>query len=158
MRSQLKTKHGFLPLFLTICLGFWSACLQAQVTPTQVSALVEALRLAAPDTGIEDDGLYSEWQVKPDNITRWSGRCLGETLTVEEFHASSKQARRILECKMREVFDEQYAVSQGDESLAVQRTAAWWMTGDPNSYDQASVDTYINKVLNFYRKERDSGT
>lgn len=158
MKSRLRWTHRMLPIFLAISLGFWMASLQAQVTSDQVTALVEALRLAAPDTGIEDDGLYSEWQIKPDNISRWSKRCLGVTLTVEEFEASPKLARQILECKMREVFDEQYAASQGYESLAVQRTAAWWMTGDPNRYDQSPTDTYTNKVLNFYWQERGSGS
>ena len=39
-----------------------------QVTNTQVGALVEALRLAAPKTGKPNDGLYSEWQVTPGII------------------------------------------------------------------------------------------
>ncbi|MGL5193832.1 MAG: hypothetical protein ACRC8Y_09520, partial [Chroococcales cyanobacterium] len=39
----------------------------AQITEAKVDSLVEALRLAAPDTGREDDGLYSDWQSELPN-------------------------------------------------------------------------------------------
>ncbi|HBK64181.1 MAG TPA: hypothetical protein DD000_11830, partial [Cyanobacteria bacterium UBA11166] len=61
-----------MPRLLLSAIGFWTIPARAQVSDNQVSALVEALRLAAPQTGTENDGLYSEWQIKPDNIPRWS--------------------------------------------------------------------------------------
>lgn len=60
-----------------LSLGLWSSPVSAQVSDAQVSALVEALRLAAPQTGRVDDGLYSDWQIKPGNIPRWSKQCIG---------------------------------------------------------------------------------
>jgi hypothetical protein len=39
-----------------------------------------------------------------------------------------------------------------DETLAVRRAAAWWMTGDPDQYDQESTAEYTNKVLFYYRE------
>ena len=52
-------------------MGLWALPVRAQ-TDAQVAALVEAFRLAAPDTGTENDGLYSDWQIKPENIISWS--------------------------------------------------------------------------------------
>jgi len=43
--------------------SFWTAPAQARVSDTQVAALVEALRLSAPNTGNPNDGLYSDWKI-----------------------------------------------------------------------------------------------
>ncbi len=125
---------------------------QAQVSERQIDALVEALRLAAPQTGIEDDGLYSDWQIKPDNIVRWSERCTGVAMTPEEFQANPVESREILKCVMSGVLEKQYTASNNDESVAVLRSAAWWMTGNADQYDSDYARSYTNKVLKFYRE------
>ena len=145
---------GYL-VFVVILAGAGSAPAPAQtgVSEAQAQALVEALRLAAPDTGNQNDGLYSDWQVKPDNIVRWSRRCHNRELTPAEFAANPTIARRILVCKMHGVLDEQYIDSHHDEALAVRRTAAWWMTGDPERYAAEPTAAYTQKVLDFYRQQ-----
>lgn len=124
---------------------------QAQVSDTQVGALVEALRQAAPQTGTKNDGLYSEWQIKPTNIPRWSRQCIGRELTPAQFEASPVMARGILVCVMRGVLRDQYRASGNNETVAVQRAASWWMTGDPTRYNNAPTASYTQKVLNFYK-------
>jgi len=132
----------------------WTLPVQAQLSDAQVGALVEALRLAAPQTGIENDGLYSDWQIKPENIPRWSRQCTGKELTPTQFQDSPATARSILVCVMRNVFREQYGASNNNESLAVQRTASWWMTGDATRYNSTPTTSYTQKVLNFYQQQR----
>ena len=122
----------------------------AEISEAQVAALVEALRLAAPVTGIQDDGLYSDWQIQPENIARWSRRCHDRELTPAEFAADPPVARRILVCKLHGVLDEQNLTSHDDETLAVRRTAAWWMTGDPERYNDPATAAYTQRVLEFY--------
>ncbi len=130
--------------------SLWTAKAQDQITDAQIAAFVEALRLSAPNTGIPNDGLYGEWKVKEDNIVRWSKRCTGTEMTPAEFEADSQKAREIISCIMGKVLREQYDISK-DESIAVRRAAAWWMTGDPAQYDsQAKV--YTERVLSFYEK------
>lgn len=138
---------------LLVLLGLWTSPVPAQepISDRQVAALVEALRLAAPKTGIEDDGLYSDWQIKPNNITRWSRRCLGVELSPQEFEANPITAREVLICVMGDVLREQYIAGNYDESVAVRRTAAWWMTGDPEQYDSGSTRAYTQKVLDYYQ-------
>ncbi len=53
---------------------------------------------------------------------------------------------------MRDVFSEQYTESENNESLAVQRAAAWWMTGDANQYNNSSTASYTQRVLDLYRQ------
>lgn len=55
---------------MIIGLGFLPSLAQAKppASATQVAAMVEALRLAAPKTKKRDDGYYSEWQVKPETL------------------------------------------------------------------------------------------
>lgn len=125
---------------------------QAQISQEQARALTEALRLAAPQTGLEEDGLYSEWQVKPSNIARWSKRCIGDPLTPLLFESNPGLAGQVVECVMSDVLRDQYRVS-GDESVAVRRAASWWMTGDPEQYDRGSTAGYTDKVLSFYRAQ-----
>jgi len=126
---------------------------QAQVSQDQVRALAEALRLAAPQTGRADDGLYSEWKVKPGNIARWSKRCIGDALTPLLFESNPGLAGQVVECVMRDILRDQYQASGGDEPVAVRRAASWWMTGDPEQYDSGSTAGYTQKVLGFYRAQ-----
>lgn len=126
----------------------------SQVSDTQVGSLVEALRMAAPPTDTPNDGLYSEWQVKAENIPRWSQQCNGKELTPTQFQDSPVTARAILVCVMRDVLREQYTASNNNESLAVQRAASWWMTGDANQYNSDSTAAYTQKVLDFYKQSR----
>jgi len=117
-----------------------------------VAAFVEALRQAAPQTGRADDGLYSDWKIKPANIPRWSKRCTGQELTPEEFAARPATARVVLTCVMGEVLRAQYTASHHNEAVAVQRAAAWWMTGDPHQYNSAATRAYTQKVLRLYQQ------
>lgn len=124
----------------------------AQVSNAQIAKLVDALRQAAPETDSPEDDLYGAWQVKAENIPRWSQQCLGRELTPTQFQDSPVTARSILVCVMRDVFNEQYKASNKDEPLAVRRAASWWMTGDPNQYGNGAIATYTEKVLGFYRE------
>ena len=126
---------------------------QAQISDTQVAALVEALRLSAPNTGNPNDGLYSDWKIKWENIIRWSKRCTGKEIEPAEFEANTQKAREILACIMGKILREQYEISK-DESVAVRRAASWWMTGDPDQYDSPRTSPYTRKVLDFYRRAR----
>lgn len=144
--------------FLIISIMFavsslWIVPAQAQIGDTQVAALVEALRLSAPDTGNPNDGLYSDWKIKWENILRWSKRCTGTEIEPAEFEANTQKAREILACIMGKILREQYAISK-DESIAVRRAASWWMTGDPDQYDTTPTNSYTRKVLDSYRKLR----
>jgi hypothetical protein len=132
--------------------GLWLLPAHADITAARVAAFVEALRQAAPQTGWADDGLYSDWQIKPANIPRWSKRCLGQELTPEEFAARPETARAVVTCVMGGVLREQYAASNHDEAMAVQRAAAWWMTGDPEQYQSDATRPYIQKVLRLYQQ------
>lgn len=138
-------------IMLSVGLGFCSA--EAQMADTQVRAFVEALRLAAPQASADREGLYSEWQVKPANVPRWSKRCTGKELTPTEFATDVDAARSILVCVMRGVLQEQYQGAQGDIDLTVRRAASWWITGDPKRYDDVAITSYTVKVLNFYHKQ-----
>jgi hypothetical protein len=126
---------------------------QTQTSDKQVSALVEALRLSAPNTGNPNDGLYSDWKIKRENIIRWSKRCTGTEMEPAEFEANTEKARAIIACIMGKILREQYEISK-DESVAVRRAASWWMTGDPDKYDTTPTSSYTMKVLGFYRRAR----
>lgn len=131
-------------------LGALTPCLvQAQISEAKVEALVEALRLAAPPAGA-DAGLYSDWRVKPDNIARWSRRCLNREVTPEQFAADQALARPVLVCVMGPVLRDQFALSGHNEIVAVQRAAAWWLTGDPAQYRSGSTGDYTLRVLEAY--------
>lgn len=129
----------------------WIAHAQPQITDNQVAAFVEALRLSAPNTGNPNDGLYSDWKIKWENILRWSKRCTGTEMEPAEFEANTQKAREILSCIMGKILREQYAITE-DESIAVRRAASWWMTGDPDQYDTPQTRRYTRKVLDFYRR------
>lgn len=123
------------------------------ITDAQVVALVEALRLSAPRTGISNDGLYSDWKIKESNILRWSRQYAGKEIAPDEFQANPEEARELLICVMGKILREQYAICK-DESMAVRRAASWWMTGDPGQFDTPPTSSYTMKVLGFYMSKR----
>lgn len=136
-------------------LGLSALPVQAQqVSSTQVNALVEAFRKAAPQTGRANDGLYSDWQVKPENIPRWSRFCTGKSITPAQFEANPTQARQIMTCIIGDLFKDEYKASQNNEQVAVLRSAAWWMTGDATQYNRGSTASYAQQVLKFYQQQR----
>jgi hypothetical protein len=143
---------------LIASIGLSALPVKAQVADVQVGALVEALRQAAPKTGKVDDGLYSDWQIKPANIPRWSKRCIGREMTIPEFESDTATARQVLVCVMRNIMQEEYKASGNNESLAVRRAASWWMTGNPSLYNSGTTNTYTQKVLDFYQKQRSGVT
>ncbi len=120
-----------------------------QISDAKVEALVEALRLSAPEAG-PDSGLYSDWKIKPDNIGRWSMRCLNQEVTPDQFAADEALARRVLVCVMGTALRDQLAASDQNEIVAVQRAAAWWMSGDPEQYRSGATGAYTLKVLETY--------
>lgn len=128
---------------------------QSPIGDAQIATFVEALRLSAPRSGNPENGLYSDWKIKAQNIRRWSKSCTGTSIDPEEFAADPEQARQILACVMGKILREQYAIS-GNESVAVRRAASWWMTGDPDSYDTPPTDSYTKRVLNFFTMLRDA--
>jgi hypothetical protein len=132
--------------------GLWLQPAHADIAAARVAAFVEALRQAAPQTGRADDGLYSDWKIKPANIPRWSKRCTGQELTPEAFASRPETARAVVTCVMGDVLREQYTASNHDEAVAVQRAAAWWMTGDPEQYQSGATRPYIEKVLRLYQQ------
>jgi hypothetical protein len=144
LRSIPRRFRWLTVLFL---LGMMPFVAQAQLSDAKVEALVEALRVAAPPASA---GLYSDWRVKPDNIVRWSKRCLDREVTPEQFAADQAVARPVLVCVMGPVLRDQFAQSNHNEMVAVQRAAAWWMTGDPTQYRTGSTGDYTLRVLEAY--------
>lgn len=150
--SAMRLRVSRLILGTGLGLGLAILPAQAQVSDAQVANLVEALRQAAPQTGRPDDGLYSDWQIQPANIPRWSQACIGRSLSPSEFEADIATARQVLVCVMRDVLQDEYRNSGSDEAIAVRRSAAWWMTGDPNRYSQGETAAYTERVLRFYQQ------
>lgn len=122
----------------------------AQLSDTQVDRVVEALRQASkPEKS--NTGFYSDWQVKPENITRWSKACGGREISPTEFQANSGTARSIVTCVVRDVLKQEAKAIGNNETIAVQRVAAWWMTGDPNKFNARETAPYVQKALKAYQ-------
>ena len=142
---------------LIVSLGLSALPAQAQVSSTQVNALVEAIRQAAPQTGPNKDGVYSDWQILPGNIPRWTKFCTGQTATPQQFESNPQLARQVVSCIVKDALQDEYPASGNQEAIAVQRVAAWWMTGDPTRYTNPATSPYTQKVLSFYQKNKSGG-
>lgn len=129
----------------------------AQVTDAQVGRVVEALRQASkPEKPVS--GLYSDWQVKPENVTRWSKACQGREISPAQFATNADAARSIVTCVIRDQFKQEYQASGKNEAIAVQRVAAWWQTGDGSRYRSAELSPYVQRVLGFYNPSAEKAT
>ncbi len=140
---------------LLVSLTLWTLPVEAQqLSKPQVEAMVDALRQAAPKTGIKDDKLYSQWQITPGIIPSWSKQCLGREITPKQLESSPALARSIVSCIVRRELPKQYAVSNKNETMAVRRTACWWMTGNPTSCTSGQTAKYVQNVERFYQQAR----
>lgn len=122
----------------------------AQLSDAQVDRMVEALRQASKPEN-PNTGLYSDWQVKASNIPRWSKACGGREITPAEFQANPGTARSIVTCIVRDVLKQDAKAIGNNETIAVQRVAAWWMTGDSNKFGAREISPYVQKALRAYQ-------
>ncbi|MBD2193983.1 MULTISPECIES: hypothetical protein [Calothrix] len=127
---------------------------QQQATNTQVAAMVEALRQAAPQTGSQNDGLYSQWQVKPETLKGWARTCLKKEITPTQFENSPETARQIVSCIARRELNQQLRARNNNEIGAVNGVACWWMTGQYTGCNSGFTATYVQKVVKLYQQER----
>lgn len=143
----------FLLSGVIVTLGLLPITVQAQQPSlnTQVAAMVEALRLAAPKTGEANDGYYSEWQVKPQTLKSWSKFCLKKEVSPAEFENNSQLARQVVSCVVQRELKAQLEATN-NETQAVQGTACWWMTGEYKGCDSGFSADYVKKVLDYYQK------
>ncbi|MEC4815068.1 MAG: hypothetical protein SAK29_17575 [Scytonema sp. PMC 1069.18] len=124
-----------------------------QASNPQIAAMVEALRLAAPKTGKTNDGLYSEWQVKPETLKGWSRTCLKKEVTPTQFENDPKLAREVVSCITRRELNNQLAATGNNETAAVRGAACWWMTGSYSGCNQGFTADYVNKVVGYYKQQ-----
>ncbi|MFN6501447.1 MAG: hypothetical protein RMX65_031265 [Nostoc sp. DedQUE01] len=143
-----------------VSFGLLASLAQAQqsVSDAQVAAMVEALRQAAPQTKNPNDGLYSEWQVKPETLKGWSKTCLKRELTPTQFENSPVLARSVVSCITRRELTKQFAATNNNEIVSVRGAACWWMTGNYTGCNKGFTADYVQKVVRFYQQERSKPT
>lgn len=143
----------FLLSGVIVTLGLLPLSVQAQPRSldNQVARMVEALRLAAPNTGSANDGLYSEWQVKPETLKGWSKFCLKKEVSPTEFENNPQLARQIVSCIVQRELKGQLQATN-NETQAVLGTACWWMTGEYKGCNSGFSGDYVKKVLGYYQK------
>lgn len=151
-KSIAKTNLLFGSLIISLGLQSLPAAAQS-VTDAQVSALVEALRQAAPPQ-TANDGMYSQWQVLPGNISRWAKFCTKQDLTPQQFEADATKAKSIVTCIVGDLLRDEYKASSNNELTAVRRAACWWMTGESAACKSGATATYADKVVNVYQQQR----
>lgn len=141
---------------MVVSFSFGLSLAQAQqpVSNTQVAAMVEALRQAAPQTGKVNDGLYSDWQVQPGTVKAWSKFCLKKELTPTQFENNLATARQVISCITRRELDKQLRATNNNETAAVNGVACWWMTGNYTGCNSGFTAAYVQKVVGFYQQQR----
>jgi hypothetical protein len=151
-KSIAKTNLLLGSLIVSLGLQTLPAAAEA-VTDAQVSALVEALRQAAPPQ-TANDGMYSQWQVLPGNISRWAKFCTKQELTPQQFEADATKAQSIVTCIVADLLRDEYKASSNNELTAIRRAACWWMTGDSAACKSGATGTYADKVVSVYQQQR----
>lgn len=153
---MIKKPIGLLLNGVIVTFGLLPLLAQAQqpVSDTQVAAMVEALRQAAPQTKNPNDGYYSQWQVKPETLKGWSKTCLKRELTPTQFQNSPAIARRVVSCITRRELTNQFRATNNNEIASVRGAACWWMTGSYTGCNKGFTAEYVQKVVRFYQQQR----
>lgn len=145
-------KKSVLSFIVFLLAYLLSGTVMANGPEPQTTALVEALRRAAPDT--TDPALYSDWRMRPTTIAAWTKRCTGVAIPAEELASNPVLAREIVTCVMGPALARELVASGGEEELAIRRAAAWWMLGDPEQHSAPTIATWMNRLLGHYRQLR----
>lgn len=151
-----QTKHLLLSSVI-VSLGLWNLPAQAQVADTQINAMLDALRQAAPPNK-PNDGMYSQWQVLPGIIPNWTKQCVGRELTPAQFESDAASARNTVACIVRREFGKQYRLTNNNETTSVRNVACWWMTGNTTGCGSGATASYVQRVVGFYLQARASNT
>ncbi|MBD2295717.1 hypothetical protein H6G06_20120 [Anabaena sphaerica FACHB-251] len=153
---MINKSMGSLFAGVIISLGLSPLVVQAQqpVSDNQVAAMVEALRLAAPQKKKPTPGYYSDWQVKPETLRGWSKFCLKKELTPTQFENDPKTARQIISCIMKRELTNQFKATNNNEIAAVTGAACWWMTGLYTGCNKGFTGDYVQQVVKLYQQER----
>ena len=147
MNFKSIAKTNLLLSSLIVSLGLQTLpAAAATVTDAQVSALVEALRQAAPPQ-TANDGMYSQWQVLPSNISRWAKFCTKQDLTPQQFEADATKAKTIVTWIVGDLLRDEYKASSNNELPAIRRAACWWMTGESAACKSGATATFADKVV-----------
>ena len=125
---------------------------QAQVTPSQVTILVEALRDVAKQSTSKSKTLHSDWRISERNVGPWSKQCLQRELTAEDFDRDPESVTKIVTCVVGGVFQTEYQTANNDEALAIRRVASWWRTGDANTFEIPETVAFSDRILKAYQK------
>lgn len=141
-------------VIFTLGLLPFTAQAQQQSLNTQVAVMVEALRLAAPNTGSANDGYYSDWQIKPETLKSWSKTCLEKEVSPAEFEKNNQLARQVVSCIVQRELKGQLEVTNNNETQAIRNTACWWMTGKYKGCNSGFSADYVKKVLDYYQKPK----
>ena len=136
-----------------ICLGILPLNAQTKqpVSENKIAAMVEALRKAAPQTKKPNDGLYSQWKVKPETLKGWTRNCLKKELTPTQFENDPKIARQVVSCIVKRELNKQFAATKNNEIAAVRGVACWWMTGSYTGCNSGFTGDYVKKVVSYYK-------
>lgn len=152
---MIKKPIGLLLGGVIVTFGLLPLLAQAQqaVSDTQVGAMVEALRQAAPQTKNPNDGYYSQWQVKPETLKGWSKTCLKRELTPTQFENNPAIARQVVSCITRRELTNQFRATNNNEIASVRGAACWWMTGSYRGCNKGFTAEYVQKVVRFYQQQ-----
>ncbi|HYX17390.1 MAG TPA: hypothetical protein VE944_24160 [Nostoc sp.] len=153
---MIKKPIGLLLGGVIVTFGLLPLLAQAQqpISDTQVAAMVEALRQAAPQTKNPNDGYYSQWQVKPETLKGWSKTCLKRELTPTQFENNPAIARQVVSCITRRELTNQFRTTNNNEIASVRGAACWWMTGSYTGCNKAFTAEYVQKVVRLYQQQR----
>ncbi|TAE54184.1 MAG: hypothetical protein EAZ76_16395 [Nostocales cyanobacterium] len=148
---------------IIISVGFSPLTVQAQtqtqtrksaVSDTQVAAMVEALRLAAPQRKKPTPGYHTDWQIKPETLKGWSKTCLKKELSTSQFENDPKLTRQVVSCIVKRELTNQFTATKNNEIAAVRGAACWWMTGLYTGCDKGFTGDYVKKVVNLYQQQK----
>ncbi|QYX31087.1 hypothetical protein [Sphaerospermopsis torques-reginae] len=137
--------------------GMLPLAAQAEKSPvadTQVAAMVEALRLAAPQKKKPTPGYHTDWQIKPQTLKGWSRFCLKKELTTSQFENDPKLTRQVVSCIIKRELTNQFKARNNNENAAVTGAACWWMTGLYTGCDKGFTGDYVKKVVSLYQQEK----
>lgn len=126
---------------------------QPKVSDSQVAAMVEALRQSAPKN-TPNDGLYSDWQVKPGTVKLWTNYCLKKELTPAQFQNDPATARQVVSCVINRELTKQFRAIPNNETAAVGSVACWWMTGNYTGCNSGFTADFVKNVTKLYQQQR----
>ncbi|WP_193879961.1 lytic transglycosylase domain-containing protein [Oculatella sp. LEGE 06141] len=90
-------------------------------------------------------GALGYGQVMPANVASWTREALGHSISQADFLNSPDIQLQVIDYKLNQYWQDAWATSGGDVTIAIRQVASRWYSGNPQNYTSTAPEFYAGR-------------